>query len=203
MAFNCMARKGVTMNEFIKKHMPDITHGVFLLVMLAMMCVFASAALARTAEEIDTHADMTLQRFYKEVNGGKEIAKEAKALLIMSDVTKAGFVLGGTYGQGALRVNGKTTGYYNLIAGSYGFTFGAEQMDIILAFMTQKALDDFIKINGWEIGVTGNVAFIDVGGGKRVDTTSLKDPVVAFVFSPEGLMVDASLKGAKFTKLNK
>jgi len=198
-----MARKGVTMNEFIKKHMPDITHGVFLLVMLAMMCVFASAALARTAEEIDTHADMTLQRFYKEVNGGKEIAKEAKALLIMSDVTKAGFVLGGTYGQGALRVNGKTTGYYNLIAGSYGFTFGAEQMDIILAFMTQKALDDFIKINGWEIGVTGNVAFIDVGGGKRVDTTSLKDPVVAFVFSPEGLMVDASLKGAKFTKLNK
>jgi len=198
-----MARKGVTMNEFIKKHMPDITHGVFLLVMLAMMCVFASAALARTAEEIDTHADMTLQRFYKEVNGGKEIAKEAKALLIMSDVTKAGFVLGGTYGQGALRVNGKTTGYYNLIAGSYGFTFGAEQMDIILAFMTQKALDDFIKIDGWEIGVTGNVAFIDVGGGKRVDTTSLKDPVVAFVFSPEGLMVDASLKGAKFTKLNK
>ncbi|UTF50741.1 YSC84-related protein [Desulfomicrobium sp. ZS1] len=191
------------MNEFIKKHMPDITHGVFLLVMLAMMCVFASAALARTAEEIDTHADMTLQRFYKEVNGGKEIAKEAKALLIMSDVTKAGFVLGGTYGQGALRVNGKTTGYYNLIAGSYGFTFGAEQMDIILAFMTQKALDDFIKIDGWEIGVTGNVAFIDVGGGKRVDTTSLKDPVVAFVFSPEGLMVDASLKGAKFTKLNK
>jgi lipid-binding SYLF domain-containing protein len=191
------------MNEFIKKHMPGISHGVFLLVMLAMMCVFASAALARTAEEIDTHADMTLQRFYKEVNGGKEIAKEAKALLIMSDVTKAGFVLGGTYGQGALRVHGKTTGYYNLIAGSYGFTFGAEQMDIILAFMTQKALDDFIKIDGWEIGVTGNVAFIDVGGGKRLDTTSLKDPVVAFVFSPEGLMVDASLKGAKFTKLNK
>jgi lipid-binding SYLF domain-containing protein len=191
------------MKKFIENHVPGITHGVFLLFMLAMMCVFASAALARTAEEIDTHADMTLQRFYKEVNGGKEIVKEAKAILIMSDVTKAGFVLGGTYGQGALRANGKTTGYYNLIAGSYGFTFGAQQMDIILAFMTQKALDEFIRIDGWEVGVTGNVAFIDVGGGKRVDTTSLKDPVVAFVFSPEGLMVDASLKGAKFTKLNK
>ncbi|MDO9584846.1 MAG: YSC84-related protein [Desulfomicrobium sp.] len=195
--------KEITMNKFIEKHMPGITHGIFLFVMLAMMCMFASAALARTAEEIDTHADMTLQRFYKEVNGGKEIAKEAKALLIMSEVTKAGFVLGGTYGQGALRVGGKTTGYYNLIAGSYGFTFGAQRMDIILAFMTQQALDDFVKIDGWEVGVTGNVAFIDVGGGKRLDTTSLKDPVVAFVFSPEGLMVDASLKGAKFTKLNK
>jgi len=191
------------MNEYIKNRMPGTIHGIFLLVMLAMMCLLSSAALARTGDEIDTHADMTLQRFYKEVNGGREIAQEAKALLIMSDVTKAGFILGGTYGQGALRVHGKTSGYYNLIAGSYGFTFGAEQMDIILAFMTQQALDDFVNIDGWEIGVTGNVAFIDVGGGKRLDTTSLKDPVVAFVFSPEGLMVDASLKGAKFTKLNK
>jgi lipid-binding SYLF domain-containing protein len=191
------------MNGFIDKHMPGKAHGFLLLALLAMMCIFSNSATARTGEEIDTHADMTLQRFYKEVNGGKEIAKEAKALLIMSDVTKAGFVLGGTYGQGALRINGKTTGYYNLIAGSYGFTFGAEQMDIILAFMTQQALDDFVKLEGWEIGVTGNVAFIDVGGGKRLDTTSLKDPVVAFVFSPEGLMVDASLKGAKFTRLNK
>jgi Uncharacterized conserved protein len=154
--------------------------------------MFSSSAMARTGDEIDKYADITLQRFYKEVNGGKEIAKEAKALLIMSDVTKAGFMVGGTYGQGALRVHGKTTGYYNLIAGSYGFTIGAEQMDIVIAFMTQKALDEFVKIDGWEVGVTGNVAFIDVGGGKRLDTTSLKDPVVAFVFNPAGLMVDAS-----------
>jgi lipid-binding SYLF domain-containing protein len=191
------------MNRFIEKLVPGKMRGTALLIMLAMMCTISSAAMAKTGEEIDNYADMTLQRFYKEVNGGKEIAQEAKALLIMSNVTKAGFVLGGTYGQGALRVGGKTIDYYNLIGGSYGFTFGAQQMDIILAFMTQKALDDFVNIDGWEVGVTGNVAFIDVGGGKRLDTTSLKDPVVAFVFNPEGLMVDASLKGAKFTKLNK
>jgi lipid-binding SYLF domain-containing protein len=191
------------MHKFIGKLMPVKIRGMALLVMLAMICSFSSAAMAKTGEEIDKEANMTLQRFYKEVNGGKEIAQQAKALLIMSNVTKAGFVLGGTYGQGALRVGGKSTGYYNLIGGSYGFTFGAQQMDIILAFMTQQALDDFVNIDGWEVGVTGNVAFIDVGGGKRLDTTSLKDPVVAFVFNPEGLMVDASLKGAKFTKLNK
>jgi lipid-binding SYLF domain-containing protein len=191
------------MDTFIQKFMPGKIRGMVLLVMLAMICSFSSAAMAKTGEEIDKEADMTLQRFYKEVNGGKEIAQQAKALLIMSNVTKAGFVLGGTYGQGALRVGGTSTGYYNLIGGSYGFTFGAQQMDIILAFMTQQALDDFVNIDGWEIGVTGNVAIIDVGGGKRLDTTSLKDPVVAFVFNPEGLMVDASLKGAKFTKLNK
>ena len=145
------------MNRFIEKLMSGKMRGMVLLVMLAMMCTFSSAAMAKTGEEIDKYADMTLQRFYKEVNGGKEIAHQAKALLIMSDVTKAGFMIGGTYGQGALRVNGKTTGYYNLIGGSYGFTIGAEQMDIVIAFMTQKALDEFVKIDGWEVGVTGNV----------------------------------------------
>ena len=176
---------------------------VFCVMTMAMLFILSGVAIAKTGAEIDKYADITLQRFYKDVNGGKEIAKQAKALLVMSNVTKAGFVVGGAYGQGALRVGGKTQGYYNLISGSYGFTFGAQQMDIILAFMTQKALDEFRSIEGWEIGVDANVAFVDVGGGKRLDTTSLKDPVVAFVFSPEGLMVDVSLKGAKFTKLNK
>ena len=74
-------------------------------------------------------------------------------------------------------------------------------MDIILAFMTQEALNQFRNVDGWEVGVTGNVALVDVGGGKRLDTTSLKDPVVAFVFSPKGLMFDVSLKGAKFTRI--
>ena len=94
-------------------------------------------------------------------------------------------------------------GYYNLVGGSYGFTVGAEQMDIIIAFMTEEALNQFKNIDGWEVGVTGNVAIIDVGGGKRLDTTSLKDPVVAFVFGAKGLMLDVSLKGAKFTKIKK
>ena len=73
-------------------------------------------------------------------NGAKEIASSAKALLVMSGVSKAGFVVGGTYGQGVLRIDGKSQGYYNLVAGSYGFTFGAEQMDIILVFMTEEAI---------------------------------------------------------------
>ena len=145
----------------------------------------------------------TLKRFYREVNGAKELTSSAKALLVMSGVTKAGFIVGGEYGQGVLRVGGKSKGYYNLVGGSYGFTVGAEQMDIIIAFMTEEALNQFKNIEGWEVGVTGNVALIDVGGGKRLDTTTLKDPVVAFVFGAKGLMFDVSLKGAKFTKIKK
>jgi len=175
----------------------------FTLMTIAIFGAFLNTAYAKTAAEIDADANRTLQRFHKEVNGAKELTSSAKALLIMSGVTKAGFVVAGSYGQGALRIGEKTTGYYNLVSGSYGFTIGAEQMDIIIAFMTLEALNQFKNVEGWEVGVTGNVVLVDVGGGKRLDTTSLQDPVVAFVFNPNGLMFDVSLKGAKFTKLQK
>lgn len=191
------------MKAFTKRN-SDRTMRLFCIgLAVAIFGMFFHNAYAKTAVEINADANRTLKRFYKEVNGAKELTSSAKALLVMSGVTKAGFFVGGQYGQGVLRIKGKSQGYYNLVAGSYGLTFGAEQMDIIIAFMTEDALRQFKKIKGWEVGVDGNVALIDVGGGKRLDTTSLKDPVVAFVFSAKGLMLDVSLKGAKFTKIKK
>jgi lipid-binding SYLF domain-containing protein len=157
----------------------------------------------KTAAQINADTIRTLNRFYKQVKGARELTSSAKALLVMSGITKAGFFVGGEYGQGELRIGDKTDGYYNLVSGSYGFTFGAQKMDMIIAFITDEALEQFKKIQGWEAGVDGNIALIDIGGGKRIDTTTLKDPVVAFVFSPKGLMLDISLKGAKFTKIEK
>jgi len=186
-----------------KKNLCKTVWFIFIGLAIAIFGAFSPNAYAKTAAEINADASRTLKRFYREVNGAKELTSSAKALLVMSGVTKAGFIVGGEYGQGALRIKGKTKGYYNLVGGSYGFTAGAEQMDIIIAFMTEEALRQFKEIDGWEVGVTGNVALIDVGGGKRLDTTSLKDPVVAFVFGAKGLMLDVSLKGAKFTKIKK
>jgi len=191
------------MKAFAKRNSDKTVRLIFIGLAIAIFGMFSHNAYAKTAAEINADANRTLKRFYKEVNGAKEITSSAKALLVMSGVTKAGFFVGGEYGQGVLRIKGKSKGYYNLVAGSYGFTFGAEQMDIIIVFMTEEALRQFREIDGWEVGVTGNVAMIDVGGGKRLDTTSLKDPVVAFVFGAKGLMVDVSLKGAKFTKIKK
>ena len=72
-----------------------------------------------------------------------------------------------------------------------------------LLFMTDEALKQFRASSGWEAGVDGNVALITIGAGERADTTTAKDPIVGFVFDAKGLIADISLKGAKFTKLNK
>jgi lipid-binding SYLF domain-containing protein len=156
---------------------------------------------AKTAKEIDASVNACLNRFYQQVKGGKEIAAKAKGMLVMPSVVKAGLIVGGEYGEGALRVGGKTVSYYNIASGSVGFQIGGEAKDFVILFMTDAALKQFQASNGWEVGLDGNVALITIGGGERVDFTKMNDPIVGFVFDVKGLMADISLKGAKFTKI--
>ena len=105
------------------------------------------------------------------------------------------------YGEGALRIGGKTVAYYSLAGGSVGFQIGAQKTNLILVFMDEEALKQFRRSSGWKAGLDGSVAFIDVGTGKSLDTLSFQDPIVAFVFGQRGLMANATVEGAKFTKL--
>ncbi len=170
---------------------------------LVLSSFLTSVSYAASAKEIDASVDVALERFYKDVKGAKEFARAAKGLLILPKVVKAGFVIGGEYGEGALRLGRRTVDYYNIVAGSFGLQIGAQKRDIIIAFMTDEALRQFRKSSGWEAGVDGNIALITVGAGERIDTTTIRDPIVAFVFAVKGLMADLSLKGSKFTRLNK
>ena len=173
------------------------------LIVVALVAVMAAVGSAKTAKEIDVSVDVALERFYKQVDGAREFAKSAKGILIMPNVKKGAFIVGAEYGEGALRVKGKTVGYYNTVSGSIGLQIGGEAKDIILCFMNAEALKKFRSSKGWEAGLDGNVALITVGAGGRADTTTVKDPIVGFVFDVKGLMADASLKGAKFSKVEK
>ena len=179
------------------------TFSLLIVALLAVGFGLAENSFAAAAEEIDASANVATRRFYKQVDGAEEFVRSAKGLLIMPGVKKAAFIIGGEYGEGALRIGGETVDYYNIVSGSVGFQIGVEAKDIIIAFMTQEALDGFRASSGWEAGVDGNVALITIGAGERVDTRTIKDPIVGFVFDVKGLMADISFKGAKFTKLDK
>ncbi len=179
------------------------TFSLLIVALLAVGFGLAENSFAAAAEEIDASANVATRRFYKQVGGAEEFVRSAKGLLIMPGVKKAAFIIGGEYGEGALRIGGETVDYYNIVSGSVGFQIGVEAKDIIIAFMTQEALDGFRASSGWEAGLDGNVALITIGAGERVDTRTIKDPIVGFVFDVKGLMADISFKGAKFTKLDK
>lgn len=162
----------------------------------------AAPALADSAAEIDADVDDALARFESEVNGAEVFLSNAAGVLVFPRVIKAGIGIGGEYGKGALRVDGKTVDYYSTAAGSFGFQLGAQAKSIVIAFMTQESLAKFRESAGFKVGVDGSVALIDLGAGKAIDTANIKDPVVGFVFGSKGLMYNLTLEGTKFTKLD-
>ena len=94
-----------------------------LLFVLGLLLTLAAPqdTLAASPAEIDAEVDAALVRFYAEVPAAKDLAKKAKGILIFPSVVKAGFGVGGEYGEGALRIGGKSVGYYNNAAASIGF----------------------------------------------------------------------------------
>lgn len=123
--------------------------------------------------------------------------------MVFPSVIKAGFGIGGEYGEGALRIAGKTVDYYSTAAASIGFQLGVQSKTVILVFLDNGALKKFRNSSGWEIGVDGSVALVTVGAGGSIDTTNIKDPIVGFVFSNKGLMYNLTLEGSKITKLKR
>jgi lipid-binding SYLF domain-containing protein len=161
-------------------------------------------ARAASAIEIDASVETALSQFYEEVPTGRELAAKAKAMLVFPRVIKAGLGIGGEYGEGALRVGGRTVGYYNTVAASIGLQIGAQARSEIILFMTDEALEQFQASDGWQVGIDGSVAVIQTGVAGEIDTTSvLDDPVIAFIYGQQGLMANLSLEGTKINKVEK
>jgi len=165
------------------------------------LVVGSSVVFAKSAIEIDTSVDVALEQFNKDIKGGAEFLKSAKGVLVLPSVVKAGVGVGGEYGEGALRIGGKTVDYYSTAAASIGFQLGAQSKRIIIVFMQDYALKKFRESKGWEAGVDGSVALIEVGAGGTIDTTTIKDPIIGFVFGNKGLMFNLTLEGSKYTKI--
>ncbi len=162
----------------------------------------ASPAVAESAEEIDIKVDAALERFRTEVAGGNEFLERSAGVLVFPKVIKAGLIVGGEHGKGALRVGGKSVSYYSTTAGSIGLQAGAQSKTEVIVFMTKEALAGFQSASGWEAGVDGNIAVIEWGGGQSLTTVDVKDPIVGFIFGNTGLMFDLSFEGSKYNKLD-
>ena len=176
----------------------------FVLAMATLLfAAFQGQALAASAKEIDIKVNAALKRFTQEVGGASEFLGEAKAVLVFPEVIKAGIGIGGEYGEGALRIGGSSVAYYSTAAASIGFQLGAQKKSVILVFLEAGALEKFRKSDGWEVGVDGSVALVELGAGGTIDSTVANQPIVAFVFGQKGLMYNLTLEGSKFTKLDR
>jgi len=171
-----------------------------LVAFLAAMTV-SLTALADSKAVIDAQTAQALDRL-REYNGeAAGLLEEAAGVLVFPDVVKMGFGVGGQYGEGVLQIDGAPVAYYATAGASFGLQLGAQYKSEVILFMTEEALDEFRNRNGWEVGVDGSVAVIQLGAGGKFDSKQLTQPVIAFIFSNQGLMYNLTLEGSKITRI--
>jgi lipid-binding SYLF domain-containing protein len=165
--------------------------------------VFPDSVFAASAAEIDRDVDAALKELYVSSPAAKDLSTTAKAILVFPSIVKGGFMIGGQYGEGALLKGGKTVGYYNSVAASYGLQAGLQKFGYALFFMKDTALEYLDKSEGWEIGVGPSIVVVDKGTARALTSTTAKEDIYAFFFDQTGLMAGLGLQGSKITKIEK
>lgn len=181
--------------------MCKVTRTVLSIMLLTLTLVPLRSALAASASEINRDVAASLATLYQTTPGAKTLASKAKGILVFPNIVKAGLIVGGQYGDGALREKGKTVAYYRSIAGSFGLQAGVQSFGYVLLFMDHASLRYLEESEGWEIGTGPSVVILDKGFAKNLSSTTLQKGVYAFIFDQKGLMAGIGLQGSKITKI--
>jgi lipid-binding SYLF domain-containing protein len=159
------------------------------------------AQAAPSAREINSEVDRVLHDLFVTQPKIRTLASRAVGILVFPRILKAGFIVGGQGGNGALRVGGKTEGYYNVAAASFGLQAGAQTFSYVLFFMTSSSLQYLQKSDGWSIGSGPSVVVLDKGAAASVTSTTLSQDVYAVPFGQRGLMAGMGLEGSKISHI--
>jgi lipid-binding SYLF domain-containing protein len=188
-----------TQGDLLMSHL----HRSYLLpaLMAALLLVLAPALYADDKAKIDAGSQKALEKLRAHSDKAGELLDKAAGILVFPDVVKMGFGVGGQYGEGSLLVKDMPTSYFVTAGASFGLQVGAQVKSEVILFMTDEALSKFQNSRGWRVGVDGSVALIKLGGGGSIDTASINQPVVGFIFSNEGLMYNLTMEGTKITRI--
>ena len=182
---------------------------LLVLALVAGTLVRPNLAVGDSAEDINADVKKALEDLYGKSSTAKALGEKAKGILVFPHIVKAGFIIGGQYGEGALLVQGsapgayKVVGYYNTIQASWGLQAGAQKYGYALFFMKDSAMEYIDKSGGWELGTGPTITIVDIGAAASLSTTTLQSDINAFFFDQAGLMAGIGLQGTKITKVEK
>ena len=133
-----------------------------------------------------------------------ELISQAKAILVFPTLIKAGFLVGGRYGEGVASMRAKKTGKFGpptfLTQGglSFGFQIGAEAIDLVLLVMTQRGLESLLK-DKFTLGADAAVSAGPVGRHAEAATDiGMRGEIYSYSRS-KGAFAGISLKGTVIT----
>ena len=130
-----------------------------------------------------------------------DLLKRAKAVIVVPELVKAGFFIGGEAGQGMLLARNPETGewgypaFYTMAAASIGFQIGAQVSKVMFLIMTDGGLEAMMS-DKLTLGADASVAAGPVGAGIEAGTTlNIEADIYSFSLT-KGLFGGVSFEGA-------
>ena len=183
---------------------------------LATMTLFLGSMPAWADDALDARqlvekARLTVEEFQKDPNmtALRDLAKRAKGMLILPQMVRAAFIIGGSGGSGVLVARDEKTGqwrgpsFHTLGGASFGFQAGADAAEVIILAMTERGVTRLLAPQV-KLGTDVSVAVGPVGGGASAATAGLSADLIAFSIAKGlygGFSVDGSVVGVR-TALN-
>ena len=130
----------------------------------------------------------------------KGFIDRARAVLIIPQLVKGGFIIGGEGGSGVLMVKAddgtwSPPAFFVLAAGSIGLQIGGQVSEVVFTIMNDGAVDSILNSN-FKLGADASVAVGPIGKGVEASTTTnLKADIYAFS-RVVGLFGGGALEGA-------
>jgi lipid-binding SYLF domain-containing protein len=171
--------------------------------LVVMTSMNARPVVAASMPQLDRNVDAALTKLYAGTPGARSLEKRARAILVFPSIVKAGFLFGAQYGDGALRRQGKTVGYYNTVAASYGYQAGLQSFGYVLFFMSDSALKYLDESGGFELGAGPSLVVLDAGKTAALTTTTMQSEIYAVVFDETGLMAGVGIQGSKISRIGR
>lgn len=134
----------------------------------------------------------------------KKYMRDAKGVLVIPSLLKAGFFVGGEGGSGVLLAKGQNgqwsyPAFYTMGAASIGIQFGGQVSETMLIIMTSKGLDSIIR-NKVTLGGELNAAVGPYGVGiKGATSTALGADIITYSVG-KGAFLGGGLEGAVIEK---
>lgn len=174
------------------------------LAFLALMTAPLAPALAQyDQQQVVNQSVSAIERIMSDSNFAKSFPQDlarAKGVLIVPNLYKGGFLLGGQYGNGVLlaRLAGGGWSYpafYTLSGGSLGLQIGVEDVSIVFLINSDKAMKAVLA-NQFKFGADMGITFAVMGAGMGAGTTSNGGAdITAISMSGIGLYGGLSLEG--------
>ncbi len=130
------------------------------------------------------------------------ILAEARGVIIIPRLIKAGFLFGGRGGHGVLLTRGRDGAwsgptFVTLLGASFGFQAGIESADVVLVFRTRESVERLLAGKGkLTLGADAAVAAGPVGRQLEAGTDARLDAEIFSYARSRGLFAGVALNGA-------